>query len=87
MGPFTSIPIPNLRVNPVGLVQKQKGNFRLITNLSFPAGNSVNEYIDNKFKHVKYSSFDNAVNFVKAIGTGALLAKADISSAFNLCPI
>ncbi|XP_053388195.1 uncharacterized protein LOC128551371 [Mercenaria mercenaria] len=87
IGPFSSSPMSNLRINPVGLVPKNTGGLRLITNLSFPPGFSVNDYIDPQYSHVKYSSFDNAVKMVQTIGKSAFMAKADISSAFNLCPI
>jgi hypothetical protein len=46
----------------------------------------VNDYIDPDYKHVTYSSFDNAVNMVQKLGKCAFMAKADISSALNLCP-
>ena len=48
---------------------------------------SVNDFIDEKFTSVKYSSFDNAVNMVKKLGIGAKLAKMDIKSAFRLLPV
>lgn len=65
LGPFSSPPFINLRINPVGLVPNKTGGWRLITNLSFPARNSLNDYIDSDLKHVKYSSPDNTVNIVQ----------------------
>lgn len=87
IGPFPYPPISNLRINPVGLVPKNTGGWRLITNLSFPSGSSVNDFIDPAVCHVQYSKFDNAVNILQHIGKSAFMAKADIKSAFNLCPI
>lgn len=55
--------------------------------MSFPNGFSVNDFIDPDFCHVQYSEVDNAVNLVHGIGKSAYMAKADINSAFNLCPI
>jgi hypothetical protein len=52
-----------------------------------PTRQSINEFIDPEFCHVQYSQFENAVRIVQEIGGSAFMAKADISSAFNLCPI
>ena len=86
-GPFPYPPISNLRINPVGLVPKSTGGWRLITNLSFPEGHSVNDYVDQTYCRVQYSKFDDAVNIIQRLGPSAYMAKADIKSAFNLCPI
>jgi hypothetical protein len=85
-GPFPTPPILNLRVNPIGLVPKRSGGWWLITNLSFPTGDSVNDFIAPEFRHVKYALFDEAVNIVQNVGKCAFMAKADIKSAFNICP-
>ena len=85
-GPFRKKPISNLRCSPIGIVPKKSGGFRLITHLSYPPQNSVNDFIDEKFTKVHYSSFDNAVSIVKKLGKGALIGKKDIKSAFRLLP-
>ena len=42
-GPFPLLPIPNLVISPLGLIPKaEHGKFRIIHDLSFPKGNSVN---------------------------------------------
>jgi hypothetical protein len=87
VGPFKQPPISNLRINAVGLVPKRSGDWRLITNLSFPPNNSVNEFIEPDYRHVKYAQFDEAVSIVQRIGKNAVCCKADIKSAFNLCPV
>lgn len=87
LGPFTEIPISTLRVSPIGLVEKSDSTWRLITHLSFPYKNSVNDYIDKKFCTVKYSSFDKIVEMVANLGKGAEIAKIDIRKAFRLLPI
>ena len=87
-GPYTEPPFPNLRCSPIGLVPKQTpGEFRLIHNLSSPLGNSVNEHIDPSLTVVNYTTFDDAVELVLSLGSGALMAKADIKSAFRLLPV
>lgn len=55
-GPFNNLPMFNLRCNPVGILPKK--DWRLITNLSAPTGNSVNDFIDPALCSVSYASFD-----------------------------
>ena len=87
-GPFVYPPMPNLRVSPIGLVPKSSGNaFRLIHHLSWPEGNSVNDWIDREDSIVKYTSFDDAVQCIATSGQSTLMAKSDIKSAFRLLPI
>lgn len=87
-GPFPSLPFPNLRVSPLGVIpKKEAGKFRLIHHLSHPKGSSVNDGISSEEASVSYVSFDRAVALVRAAGAGALLAKSDIESAFRLLPV
>ena len=86
-GPFPYKPISNLRCSLIGLVPKKTGGFRLITHLSYPAGSSVNNGIDDALASVRYSNFDNAVAIIKNLGQGALLGKLDVKSAFRLLRI
>jgi hypothetical protein len=48
----------------LGLIPKTMGGIRLITHLSYPPANSVNDFIDEHYTSVKYSSFDNAISMV-----------------------
>ena len=86
-GPFEHRPLPNLRISPLGLVPKKGGDFRLIHHLSYPQGNSVNDFIEPELCSVNYTKFDKAVQMIQQLGKGALLGKADIKSAFRLIPI
>ena len=86
-GPFQSLPIPNLRISPIGTVPKKDGGLRIITHLSYPQGNSVNSFIDPELASVQYSSFDQVVEIVSNLGKGALMGKMDIKSAFRLIPV
>lgn len=85
-GPFSYKPISNLICSPMGLIPKKTGGFRLISHLSYPVGNSVNDFIDPALATVQYSNFDNAVNMIKKLGKGALIGKIDCKSAFRLLP-
>ena len=81
-GPFDERPSLNLRVSPLGLVPKKEvGSFRLIHHLSYPSGDSVNDFIDPNFCSVEYTSFDAAVHMIQDLGQGCLLGKSDISNA------
>ena len=87
-GPFVQRPLNNLQCSPIGLVPKrQPGTYRLIHHLSFPAGQSVNDFIDHELCAVHYASFDTAVALLLHTGRDAWLAKADIKSAFRLLPV
>jgi hypothetical protein len=48
-----------------GIVPKKTSGYRLITPLSYPSSNSVNDFIDKKFSTVLYSSFDKAISIVQ----------------------
>ena len=83
-----SRPLSNLQCSPIGLIPKQQpGEWRLITHLSFPSGNSINDGIPAEIATVKYATFDSAVELVQQVGSGAFLAKCDIKSGFRLLPI
>lgn len=87
-GPFSSPPLGNFRVSPIGVVPKKSpGQFRLIHHLSYPPGQSINDYIEPELASVSYCSFDDAVALLLSIGPGALFSKTDIDSAFRLIPI
>jgi len=53
LGPFENQRISNFRVSPVGLTPKDHGTWRLTTNLSYPLGKSVDDFIDPKLCQVK----------------------------------
>ena len=88
-GPFKTRPIPSLRISPLGLVPKKsdKEDFRLIHHLSYPAGQSLNDYIDPANCAVQYTSFDEAVKLVQDLGHKCELFKMDIKNAFRLLPV
>ena len=87
IGPFDTKP-SKLICSPLALIpKKEPGKFRLIHNLSFPKGHSINSSIDSCFTEVCYDSIDTVVNKVKLCGRGCLMAKTDIENAFRLIPI
>ena len=86
-GPFSHPPFPNLRCSGLGLVPKDDTDWRLIFHLSAPAGLSVNDYISQEDFSLQYHTIDDAVSILVRLGPGALMAKADLKSAFRLCPV
>ena len=83
-GPYKQKPISNLRCSPIGIVTKKSGGFRMITHLSFPNGDSVNDFIDPALTSVHYSNFDTTISIIQKLGRNALIGKLDIKSAFRL---
>ncbi|KAJ1097247.1 hypothetical protein NDU88_002372 [Pleurodeles waltl] len=67
--------------------KKDPGQFRLIHNLSAPRGASVNEAIDPVLCSVRYTTVDQALEKLRVLGRGTLLAKTDIEAAFRLLPV
>ena len=87
-GPFNTIPFPNAFISPFGLIPKKvAGLFRLIHDLSFPKGNSVNDGIPQNLHTVHYESFDDAINYILSQGPGVRLMKCDIKSVYPLIPV
>jgi hypothetical protein len=87
-GPYLRPPTDDLICSPLGLVPKKSPNeFRLIHNLSFPHGDSVNDGIPPEYSRVSYEDLDHCVRIIQSIGPNALIAKADLESAFRLLPI
>ena len=74
-------------MQPYWLGPKEEGGWRIITNLSYPTGNSVNDFIDPNLCSVNYATFDDEISLIAKKGKGALLAKMDISNAFRLLPV
>ena len=85
--PFSYRSISNLRCSPVGLIPKKTGGFCLITHLSYPVGDSVNDFIDHALASVHYSSFDHAVNIINQSRTNgpinAHLTIAQVMPKYN----
>ena len=55
--------------------------------LSSPEGHSINDGIDRSVCSIKYASIDDAVDIIRRLGTGALLAKLDLKEAYRVVPV
>ncbi len=72
----------------VAFRRKQSGKVRVINNLSYPAGHSINSGIDHEYYRLTYGSVDDVVHKCQEIGDVCYLAKLDLASAFksiNVC--
>ena len=73
----------------IGVVPKRHntGKWRLITDLSFPPGFSVNDGISSALCSLSYISVDTAAAAITSLGQGTLLAKIDVQAAYRLIPV
>ena len=78
-----------LHVNRFGVIPKghNTGKWRLITDLLYPPGYSVNDGIDPDLCSLSYCTVDHVAAVAAAYSRGALLAKIDIESAYRLIPV
>lgn len=51
--------------------------------MAFTEGDSINHQISQEFCSVQNQSVQTAIEFIKHVGTGALLAKTDIENAYK----
>ena len=87
-GPFPSVPLPNFQCHPVGVVpKKHSSDWRTIYHLSYPEGDSINDYIPKDPYLLQYVRVDNAIRILKALGLGAFMSKTDLKSPFHLIRI
>ena len=89
LGPFPSTSAPAVHINHFGVIPKkhQPGKWRLITDLSFPEGASVNDTIDPALCSLKYISVEQVAERAVMLGKGSLIAKIDVKSAYRLIPV
>ena len=89
LSPFCPSSFPNLHLNRFGVIPKkhQPQKWRLITDLSFPDHASVNEAIDPTLCSLEYTSVEEVAEAALRLGSGSLLAKIDIKSAYRLIPV
>ena len=87
IGPFSESDIPGCQISRMGVIPKghTPGRWRLITDLSFPPGASVNDGIDPEVCSLQYTSVEKVARVAQRLGKGALLAKVDIQAAIAHC--
>ena len=88
IGPFDSIDYPFFHCSPLLSRPKEGRDRRVILNLSYPQGCSVNdkvsrEFFDGSSFSLKFPSVDDIVNQVRHTKPPVLLAKIDVARAFR----
>ena len=80
---------PLSQISPFGAIPKKykPDKWRLTVDLSSPKGYSVNDAITSELCSVSYTSVDRAVDFVRHLGKGYLLAKLDLKEAYRAVPV
>ena len=91
LGPLPAI-LPDgqrVHINRVGVVPKghTPGKWRMITDLSFPEGLSINDGVESALCSLEYTSVDRVAEVVAKLGLGTLMAKIDIKSAYRMIPV
>ncbi len=78
LGPFAdSQDHPSLHINRIGVIPKGRntGKWRLITDLSYPKGHSVEDSIETSLCSLPYFTVGQVAGLVARSGQGTLLAK------------
>lgn len=87
-GPYVRPPFTHYVQSPIGLVPKHTpGQTRLIYHLSYPQGESINDYIPKDKCSVKYQDLDAAIQMILEEKGEVFLASSDFSSAFRHVPL
>ena len=87
-GPYPIPPFPNFRCNPLGVVPKKTpGKWRSILHLSYPPGESVNDFIDKDTYSLQYVTIERVIHHIRRLGPGCFLSKVDIEAAFRIAPV
>ena len=72
-----------------GVIPKrhQPGQWRLILDLSNPAGHSVNDGISGEDYSLQYMKVDDIIAGIMRLGQGSLMAKFDVKNAYRIVPV
>ena len=89
LGPFEKQSMPHIHVSKFGIIPKshQPGKWRLIVDLSSPAGWSINDGIPSELCSLSYIRMEHVVQRLIDLGPSAQMAKFDIKSAYRLIPV
>ena len=87
IGPSPVPPLANLKCSGVGVVPKKNGTWHMIHHLSAPRGTSINDFILREEYSLHYATINDAVASLLQLGTGTLMAKVDLKSAFRMVPV
>ena len=94
LGPFTYPPFEDACYSPLNSVPKRGNQRRLILDMSYPPGNSINDGIEKDVyldiqKKLELPSIDKLVQRIKQLGKGCKMFKIDLVRAYRqvyCCP-
>ena len=90
IGPFREPPFKTLHISPLHVIPKPGSTKkRMIFNLSFPNGFSVNDNIAENCKRVQYCSISDVAQYLLQhfASEPAWMAKVDLEDAYRIVPI
>ncbi len=88
IGPLDPQRVPQVHVNRFGVIPKgTSGKWRLIVDMSFPPGSSVNDGICESICSLSYVGVREVVRGIVTRGRGTLMAKVDVKSAYRNVPV
>ena len=88
IGPLEPELAARAHISPFGVIPKgHTGKWRLIVDLSSPAGSSVNDGINPSWCSLTYITVDMVAEKVAQLGRGTNLGKVDIKSAYRIVPV
>ena len=87
--PLTAQIWDDIHCSPISLMPggRNTEQWRMNVDLSYQGGRSVNDGIAKPLCSLQYSSADDAVQFIEALGQYTYLIKLDLKSAYRLVPI
>jgi hypothetical protein len=83
VGPFVIPPSDGFHSSRIHVVPKDGTGSRIVHDLSFPPGRSVNDGIDPADFVCAFESVDEAIALLQEVGVGALMLKRDWQSAYK----
>ena len=88
VGPIEELPFEKLRISPLMARDKPDGGVRVIVDLSWPLGQSVNSCVspdvyDGIPFTLKYPTVDDVIQQIRTLGPRTLLFKIDLERAFR----
>ena len=87
VGPFSKIPAIGpcefLHLSPTFAISKPDGSSRRIDNLSWPPGDSVNDFVDKDDFPVDFATVDSVAKTIARLPAGTLASVRDIKSAYR----
>ncbi len=87
-GPYSVIPYENYMVSALAAQEKKTpGEYRLLHDLSWPRGDSVNDEIPVEFGKTQYQTIDLIIDSIVALGPNTVLSVFDIEHAYKVLPI